>query len=222
MSAVMRRRVFSLSLIGLAAAALWQLPVAADNAAAATGNAAHGAQLVTTCSGCHGQQGEGMAVSGFPRLAGQSAPYLAKQLGDYASGTRDNAVMASFAKALSAQDVADIAAYYAGLSAPAAKPDKVDAKLLGAGRDLANLGNAASGVQGCGNCHGPAGRGEPPTLPYLAGQHADYISTQLGAWQQGTRRNDSGGQMATLSKKLSAADIAAVAAYFAQQPPPKP
>ena len=209
-------------LAGFAAAALWQLSVSADDAPAVVGNAAHGAQLVSTCSSCHGQQGEGMAVSGFPRLAGQSAPYLAKQLRDYASAARDNAVMASFAKALSAQDIADVAAYYSGLSMPAAKPGKADAKLLAAGRELANLGNAATGVQGCGNCHGPAGRGEPPTLPYLAGQHADYITAQLSAWQQGTRRNDSGGQMAALSKKLSAADIAAVAAYFAQQPPPKP
>jgi len=218
MSAVTRR----IKLIGaacVAVAALSQHVLRADDA---TGSAAHGAQLVSTCSGCHGQHGEGLAASGFPRLAGQAAPYLAKQLRDYAGGTRENAVMASFAKALSAQDIADLAAYYSTLSAPQAKPAREDARATTGGRMLANLGDARAGVQGCGNCHGPGGRGEAPLLPYLAGQHAGYLAAQLGAWQQGTRHNDSGEQMAALAKKLSAADIAAVSAYYAMQTPPTP
>ena len=206
--------------LGLAAgiAALLGAPLAARGDGAVVGDAAHGARLTTTCANCHGKQGEGLAVSGFPRLAGQAAPYLAKQLRDYASGARDNAVMVSFAKALSPQDIADLAAYYSALNAPPAKPARAEANA--AGRALANLGDARIGVQGCGNCHGPNGRGEPPDLPYLAGQHAEYLSAQLTAWQQGTRHNDGGEQMATLAKKLSAADIAAVCNWFAQQTPP--
>ena len=206
----------------LAAIASWQFPAAADNASVATGNAGRGAQLVSTCSHCHGQHGEGLAVSRFPRLAGQSVVYLAKQLGDYAAGTRDNAVMASFAKAMSAQDMADIATYYATLTVPAVTPDKGDAKLLDAGRKLAGSGDATAGVPGCVSCHGPDGRGQPPVFPYLAGQHAEYITAQLDAWREGARRNDGGAQMSSLARKLSAADIAAVSAYFAQLPPPKP
>ncbi len=217
MSAALSRITLLRAVAACAAVLLWQPALRADDA---LGNAAHGAQLASACSGCHGQHGEGLAASGFPRLAGQAAPYLAKQLRDYAAGARENVVMASFAKALSPQDIADVAAYYSNLSAPETRPVKTDAKAAAAGRALANLGDARAGVQGCGNCHGPNGRGEPPTLPYLAGQHAEYIAAQLEAWQQGTRRNDSGEQMTTLTKKLSAADIAAVSAWFAQQPPP--
>lgn len=206
----------------LAVTMLWQDTAVADGPSAAAGNAMHGAQMVSTCSHCHGQHGEGLAESRFPRLAGQSAAYLAKQLGDYAAGTRDNAVMASFARAMSAQDMADIAAYYAALTTPAVAPEKVDAKLLDAGHKLASAGDAATGVPACVSCHGPDGRGQPPVFPYLAGQHGEYITGQLDAWREGARRNDSGAQMASLARKLSAADIAAVSAYFAQLPPPKP
>ncbi|MDB5977448.1 MAG: hypothetical protein JWR07_4208 [Nevskia sp.] len=209
-------------LAGLAAATLLQFAAAADRVSTAAGNAPHGGQLVSTCSHCHGQQGEGLAVSRFPRLAGQSAAYLAKQLGDYAAGTRDNAVMVSFAKAMSAQDMADIAAYYASLTAPTVTPDRTDAKLLDAGHKLASVGDTAAGIPACASCHGPDGRGQPPVFPYLAGQHAEYITAQLDAWREGARRNDSDAQMSSLARKLSATDIAAVSAYFAQLPPPKP
>lgn len=210
------------ALAGIAAAVLWQLATAAGSVSIAGGNAGHGAQLVSTCSHCHGQRGEGLAVSRFPRLAGQSAAYLAKQLGDYAAGTRDNAVMVSFAKAMSVQDMADIAAYYAGVTTPAVAPEKADAKLLDAGHKVASAGDAATGVPACVSCHGPDGRGQPPVFPYLAGQHAEYITAQLDAWREGARRNDSGAQMSSLAGKLSAADIAALSAYFAQLPPPQP
>jgi cytochrome c553 len=187
----------------------------------AAGDAAHGAQLAASCAGCHGHQGEGLAASGFPRLAGQPGTYLAKQLHDFVTGTRDSAVMAGFARNLSEQDVADVSVYYATLEAPAAAASPAAAPPA-KGAMLANLGDARLGVPGCGNCHGPNGRGEPPTAPYLAGQHQAYIAAQLEAWQKGSRHNDSGDQMAGLAKRLSAADIAAVASYFAQQSPPKP
>jgi cytochrome c553 len=129
--------------------------------------------------------------------------------------------MAGFARNLSEQDVADVSVYYATLEAPGAAASPAAASPA-KGAMLANLGDARLGVPGCGNCHGPNGRGEPPTAPYLAGQHQAYIAAQLEAWQKGRRHNDSGDQMAGLAKRLSAADIAAVASYFAQQSPPKP
>jgi cytochrome c553 len=188
--------------------------------ASPSGDAAHGAQLAATCTGCHGPQGEGLAASGFPRLASQPAAYLAKQLHDFVAGTRDSAVMVGFAKGLSEQDIADLSAYYAALNAPPAISNS--SAPAGKGAMLANLGDAKLGVPGCGNCHGPNGRGEPPTAPYLAGQHAGYIAAQLEAWQKGSRQNDGGDQMAGLAKRMSSADIAAVATYFAQQSPPGP
>ena len=202
--------------LSLAAATLLALQTARADDPPAT---SHGEQLAATCVGCHGQHGEGLAAGGFPRLAGQSADYLAKQLRDFASGSRESAVMVTFAKALSAQDIVDVSTYYAALSAPPATPSGSGGK-SSSGSKLANIGDAKLGVQSCANCHGPNGRGEPPTVPYLAGQHAAYVTAQLEAWQKGTRRNDSGEQMATLAKKLSAADVAAIAEHFARQPPP--
>ena len=180
---------------------------------------ARGAQLAAACAGCHGQEGEGLAAGGFPRLASQSAAYLAKQLHDFVVGTRESAVMVGFAKNLSEQDIADLSAYYAALGAPAAAAN-LTAAAAAKGAVLANLGDAKLGVPGCGNCHGPNGRGEPLTAPYLAGQHQIYIAAQLEAWQKGTRHNDSGDQMAGLAKRLSPADVDAVASYFAHQAPP--
>lgn len=200
----------------LLAAGLLAGPVLADPPAA---DAGRGSRLVAACANCHGQGGEGLAVSGFPRLAGQSAAYLAKQLHDFAAGGRGNAVMRYFAKSLAGQDIADIAAYYSGLKTPPAKPEP-EARATPEGRQLADSGDARSGVQACANCHGPNGRGVPPLLPYLAGQNANYLSGQLQAWQSGERSNDGGGQMKAVAARLSAADIAAVAAYFAQLPPP--
>jgi cytochrome c553 len=187
--------------------------------AQATPEATRGAQLVASCASCHGHGGEGLAAGGFPRLAGQPAAYLAKQLQDYAAGSRRHAVMESFARQLAAQDIADIAAYYAGLKTPPARHEGRSG-WPPQGRQLANLGDARLGVQACDNCHGPSGRGEPPLLPYLAGQNASYLEAQLQAWQSGSRNNDASGQMAALAKKLGTAEIGAVTQYFAQQQPP--
>jgi cytochrome c553 len=179
-----------------------------------------GAQVAAPCAACHGQRGEGLAASGYPRLAGQPAEYLAKQLRDFTSDARESAVMSPLAKILSEKDIAEVSDYYARLNARA--PASKNAATSKLGSMLATLGDAKLGVQGCGNCHGPKGRGEPPTLPYLAGQHAAYVSAQLQAWKSGTRKNDAGEQMATVAKKLNDADIAAVAEYFASQSAPTP
>jgi cytochrome c553 len=192
-------------------------PALADAPAAA--DAARGERLVDTCSHCHGLYGEGLAVSGFPRLAGQPAAYLAKQLRDFAAGSRKHAVMQYFAQSLGEQDIADISAYYAALKAPAAE-GTASGPSTAAGSALASSGDAKAGVPACNSCHGPGGRGMPPAVPYLAGQHASYIASQLEAWQDGRRHNDAGAQMAALARKLSTGDIDAVAGYYAHRTPP--
>jgi cytochrome c553 len=70
---------------------------------------------ITACAGCHGAQGEGNAAGGFPRIAGQSAAYLGKQLGAYANGARVNPIMQPIAKAMNAVQIRDVSAYYASL-----------------------------------------------------------------------------------------------------------
>jgi cytochrome c553 len=201
----------------MGAAVLLAVPLMAP---ADPASATRGAQRVDACSHCHGRSGEGLAVSGFPRLAGQPAAYLAKQLHDFAAGSRRHAVMQYFARSMSGQDIADIAAYYAAFKAPPARPEPEQADAA-AGRKLAESGDARLGVAACDSCHGPGGRGQPPLLPYLAGQNANYIAGQLQAWQSGSRNNDAGGQMKAVAAKLSAADTAALAGYFENLPPPQ-
>jgi cytochrome c553 len=167
------------------------------------------------CAQCHARDGGSDGSGAFPRIAGQSAWYLAKQLRDYASGLRLNAVMAPIAKALSPDDIADVTAYFASVKAPYPPVASPHPALIERGEQLAKIGNAARQLQSCDNCHGPGGVGEPPAIPYLAGQYSRYIAAQLTNWQRGLRSN-SPDAMADVAKRLDAQEIAAVAAYFQQ------
>jgi cytochrome c553 len=167
------------------------------------------------CAQCHAFNGVSDASGAFPRVAGQSAYYLAEQLRDFASGMRSNAFMTPIAKALTADDIADVAAYYSGLDAPFLPLRKPDEALVKAGEQLAKAGNESRRIQACDNCHGPGGAGEPPTLPYLAGQYAIYIAFELRMWQRGYRKNSPDG-MAVVARALDEREIAAVAAYYQQ------
>lgn len=167
------------------------------------------------CAQCHAVNGVSDASGAFPRLVGQSADYLAEQLRDFASGLRTNALMTPIAQALSPDDIADVSAYYAGIDAPFPPLVPGAAALLKRGAQLAKLGSTGQQIQSCDNCHGPDGAGEPPAIPYLAGQYAQYIVSTLEMWQQGDRKN-SPDAMAVVAKKLGDDDVAAVAAYYQQ------
>jgi len=169
-----------------------------------------------TCQACHGTHGEGMVDGDKPRIAGQSSFYLAKQLRDFASGARDNAIMSAIAKGLNDQTREKLAAYYAGLPVPAVlehpAPTAVQAER---GHQLAIEGAEGKRVQACNNCHGPDGSGVALSAPALAGQLAPYLAAQLKSWQQGSRKNDAGNLMSSVANRLDDADIAAVTAYYA-------
>jgi cytochrome c553 len=167
------------------------------------------------CAQCHAFNGVSDASGAFPRVAGQSAYYLAEQLRDFASGVRSNAFMTPIAKALTPDNIADVAAYFAGLDAPFLPLRKPDEALVKAGERLAKAGNESRRIQACDNCHGPDGAGEPPALPYLAGQYAPYIVMELRMWQRGYRKN-SPDEMAVVAKALDDREIAGVAAYYQQ------
>ncbi|MCX7513166.1 c-type cytochrome [Frateuria hangzhouensis] len=190
------------------------------NAASAQALASQGnGRGAPPCQSCHGTDGGGQAAAGFPRLAGLDAAYLARQLEDYAEGSRASAVMQPIARALSARERDAVAGYYAQLpvaAMPAAPKPAAD----GAGATLATRGRWSEQVPACEQCHGPGGVGVGAHFPPLAGQPAAYIESQLKAWQQGSRRNDPLELMQHLSRALSAEDIAAVAQWFAAQPLP--
>lgn len=167
------------------------------------------------CAQCHAYNGVSDASGAFPRIAGQSGHYLGKQLEDFASGTRTSALMSPVAKGLSASDIADVTAYYAGIKAPFLPLKPGDPALVKRGEQLAKIGSAERQIQSCDNCHGPGGAGEPPAIPYLAGQYAHYIVFTLDMWRQGYRKN-SPNTMGVVAGKLSDDEIAAVAAYYQQ------
>ncbi len=179
------------------------------------------------CISCHGLQMLGNAVGGIPRLAGLSADYVQAQLDALASGARKNAIMLPVASSLSAAERHALAAYLSTLpvqaSLPAA-PDSAaptraapaDAKL---GERLATRGEWSRGLPGCDQCHGPGGVGVGTAFPPLAGQSALYLVNQLDAWKQGTRPGGPLDLMTAIVKRMTDADIAAVAAYYAAQPP---
>jgi len=171
------------------------------------------------CAQCHAFNGVSDGSGAFPRIAGQSAYYLAKQLRDFTSGIRVNAIMTPVAGALTADDIADVAAYYAGIEAPFLPFRTADAALIKQGEELAKVGSAASGIQACDNCHGISGAGEPPAIPYLAGQYAPYIVLECRTWRRGFRKS-SPGAMACLAERLNDQEIAAASAFYEQVQPP--
>jgi cytochrome c553 len=175
------------------------------------------------CEACHGAHGEGMAAAHVPRLAGQSAEYLQKQLDDYADGTRDNPVMANFAKALSERQRAEFAARYAAMTAPyLPRTAPLDAVRRARGHQLAYQGDETRRAPACNGCHGPDGVGVAHAAPYLAGQSAEYLAAALKAFRQGTRKNDAGQLMRSVAERLDDGDIAAVTGYFASLNPATP
>ncbi len=170
------------------------------------------------CQACHGLNGEGNEAGGYPRLAGMNAEYLAHQLKSFKNGSRKNPVMAPQAASLTDAQVKAVANYYAQLPVPVVQAPTPPAELMTAGESLARNGRWSDTIPACIQCHGPHGQGVDPYFPDIAGQHASYIAHQLKAWQSGQRSNDPNGLMAAVAKRLSDADIKAVAAYFASQP----
>ncbi|WP_442909594.1 c-type cytochrome [Hydrogenophaga sp.] len=184
-----------------------------------------GAGAVPACQTCHGAAGEGLAQAGFPRLAGLGAPYMQRQLAAFADGTRVNDVMRPIAKALSDAQRVDVSTYYAALPAPAAAVSTAPASSMAtssapvsAGSALATRGRWADQLPACEQCHGPGGRGVGPDFPPLAGQSASYLANQLNAWKTGARPPGPMGLMSVVARKLSEAEVLAIAEHYAALP----
>jgi cytochrome c553 len=187
------------------------ISLAAIGSAQAAGDAAAGKAKSVTCAACHGPDGNSPTPA-FPKIAGQHAGYLEKQLTEYKNGTRVNATMNGMAAPLSEQDIADLAAYFASQTGTigTADPDKVEL-----GESIYRAGNPATGVSACAACHSPTGVGNPmANFPSLQGQHADYTVLQLQHFRSGERANDAGAMMRGVAGKMTDAEIEAVAQYI--------
>jgi cytochrome c553 len=178
--------------------------------ASAAGDPAEGKQKAESCGGCHGADGNGAAPI-FPKLAGQHASYLSKQLHDFKKERRPEPTMTAMALALSDDDIADIGAFYAK------QPVQVDqAKPNERGQTLYFAGNPDSGVPACSGCHGPEGRGnEPAGFPALRGQYSAYLSKTLHDFRGKARYNDTNEMMRSVAGRLSDDGVTAVSEYIA-------
>jgi cytochrome c553 len=198
---------------GIAALALVASPARAADAPPA-GDASRGATVATTCQACHGPHGEGVAATGGPRIAGQTAGYLAAQLDAYADGKRTNPIMTAIAKGLDDQKKADAAEFSAAQSPPFATPAaRGSGAELARGRTLVRVGDESKQLQACGNCPGPDGVGERFATPYLAGQSAAYLASAIREWKTGARHTGEA-LMGPIASRLDDRDIAAVSAYL--------
>ena len=171
---------------------------------------------ITACVACHGAAGNS-TITQNPKLAGQHADYLYKQLTNFKAKPgakepeRNNAIMAAFAAQLSDQDMRNVAAHYAAQAlTPSAAREK---SLVEQGRNIYRAGIAAKGVPACAACHGPAGAGIPAQYPRLQGQYAEYTESQLTGFRQGARANNA--SMTTIAARLSDTEIKAVSDYIA-------
>ena len=172
----------------------------------AKGEASFGA----VCAACHGADGNS-GTPANPKLAQQHPEYLIKQLQEFKSGKRANAIMSGMAAALSEDDMRNIAYW---LASKTAKPGFAkDKETVALGERIYRGGIADRQVPACAGCHSPNGAGIPSQYPRLSGQHAEYASAQLTAFRDGIRKNNS--VMSQVAAKLNDREIKALADYVA-------
>jgi cytochrome c553 len=180
-------------------------------------------QRVAACIACHGREGATTNAGYFPRLAGKPAGYLFNQLVSFREGRRFNTDMAYMVQHLSDAYLREMAEYFAGLQLPYPPVSPVsDAtpEQLQRGSQLVREGDAARGIPACVQCHGAALTGVQPAIPGLLGLPRLYVSSQLGAWLTNERHAMAPDCMADIGRRMSTADINAVASWLAVQPMP--
>lgn len=169
------------------------------------------------CAACHGDERSRPSSALVPELAMLPAPYMEAALVHYARGLRQSGIMQPIAAALDPRDIERLAAYYAGVDREGSDPQTPgDPESIERGRRIATAGVPERGIPPCLVCHGA---GAAAIFPRLAGQHAPYLAGQLRLWQRGLRAGSvTGAIMAPVAKRLEAAQIEDVAAYFASLP----
>ncbi|OGT73509.1 MAG: cytochrome C [Gammaproteobacteria bacterium RIFCSPLOWO2_02_FULL_57_10] len=178
----------------------------------AQGDATAGQAKAAVCGACHGATGDS-AIAANPKLAGQNANYLFKQMQDIKSGARTVALMTGLLNNSSDQDMQDIAAFYASQEGSV---EGADPELVELGESIYRSGIASLNVAACTACHSPTGQGNSQAgFPALGGQHAEYTATQLKAFRSGDRTNDgTAAPMRIVSERLTDKEIEALASYI--------
>ena len=178
-----------------------------------SGNPVAGKTKSELCQGCHGEFGLSLEDL-IPNLAGQYAPYIAKQLRNFQTGARTHQIMSAMATTINDAELIDIAAYFASQKKMQGngKGDNPVAK------NLFLKGDPGRNIQACVTCHGVNGKGQAPNVaiyPVIGGQHKDYLRAQLIHWRSGERSNSPDGVMNKIAKSLTDAEIEALTDYLA-------
>ncbi|MGV8803883.1 MAG: c-type cytochrome [Polaromonas sp.] len=168
------------------------------------------ASYAAVCASCHGADGNS-GTPAYPKLAQQHPEYLVKQLQEFKSGKRKNAIMQGFAATLSDDDMKNVA--YWATSKKAKQGFAKEKDLVTLGERIYRGGIADRQVAACAGCHSPSGAGIPSQYPRLAGQHSEYTAAQLTAFRDGVRTNSI--PMSQVAAKLNDKEIRAVADYIA-------
>ncbi|HET7833149.1 MAG TPA: c-type cytochrome [Gallionella sp.] len=164
------------------------------------------------CLECHGENGVSTTLA-VPKLAGQYADYLLRQISDFQTGARKHPIMNAMAEGLAANDVADIAAYFAGNETMRGERRGESQPAV----DIYTRGDMARNIPPCKSCHGETGKGKfAPTgcYPVIGGQHRNYLREQLFNWRAGVRSNSPGGVMNVIAASLSDAEIEQLSDYL--------
>ncbi len=204
------KRLFNLIALASVALSLSGVAHGAGAPAAAKPDLVAGEAKAVTCLACHTADGS-RGMPAYPILQGQHPEYLIKQLVEFKSGVRKNAIMSGMAAALTPEDMRNISFFYASKKAKDGVAKNKD--LVALGESIYRGGIAKKGVPACAACHSPNGAGIPAQYPRLGGQQFDYTKSQLVAFRQGERTNNA--QMSTIAANLSDKEIEALSDYIA-------
>lgn len=209
----MKKAVFFALWVGFGLSSISSIAFANEEVAKKAADAVNGQKLSVTCAACHGADGNSVNPE-WPKLAGQHASYIEKQLHDFRADKRADPLMSAQAKGIkSDSDIADLAAYFASKSTKLGSANKDKVAL---GQAIYRGGNLVSGVAACSGCHGPTGVGNAPAkFPRISGQQKKYVIKQLKNFRAGARNNDTGKMMRNVAAKMTDAEIEAVAEYIA-------
>jgi|TARA_B110000438_G_C15592896_1_gene554675 cytochrome c553 len=163
------------------------------------------------CIACHAIDGNSV-ISVNPKLAGQHAAYISKQLNNFKSGLRENIVMAGMVANLTEEDMINLGNYFSEQDILLSSAQKNGVGSLG--ENIFRAGIKSKGVAACAGCHGPSGHGIPDKYPRLNAQHSEYTLAQLNAFRLGLRKNDPEAVMRTIAQKLTEQEMQSVADYI--------
>ena len=163
------------------------------------------------CIACHAIDGNSV-VTVNPKLAGQHAAYITKQLNNFKSGLRENVVMAGMVANLTEEDMINLGHYFSEQNILLSSA--IENGVGSLGENIFRAGIKNKGVAACASCHGPSGHGIPDKYPRLNAQHSEYTLAQLNSFRLELRKNDPDGVMRTIAQKLTEQEMRSVADYI--------